>query len=97
MTNQELEWLQDLQEIYGEVPNLDEYHIVHHDFWCGYEDSGHMFILQKGSQYFMQSWQCSPYSDSNEPEWAPDVISYDEALEEIADWESYREQSDGCF
>lgn len=45
MTNQELEWLQDLQEIYGEVPNLDEYHIVHHDFWCGYEDSGHMFIL----------------------------------------------------
>jgi hypothetical protein len=45
----------------------------------------------------MQSWQYSPYSNSHEPEWAPYVISYHEALEEIVDWESYREQSEECL
>ncbi len=88
MTNQQLYWQQDLQELFPSTYDA-EFVPVWHARWSDYEESAYVYILHKGGQYYVQNYAYSVMSDDNTDHWRPYAVSDARLWEILLDWEEH--------
>ena len=67
----------------------DSYEMIFYASWSDYEEFGWLAILQKNSQFYLQSGGYCVMSDGNVDAWFPQQISVEEALEYMIEWEKW--------
>ena len=86
MTNQELEWWQELQELLGDACD-PTFVPVYHASWSDYEEHGLVFILEKEGMFYELVGGHSVMSGDYGDVWDPEPISDQAICETINEWE----------
>jgi len=74
-----------LQDIF---PGYDQSYVpIWGGYWSDYSGCAWMVILDRDGQLYMLSYCYCPETGSNDPEWNPWPITYEQALVELAEWE----------
>ena len=65
------------------------YKVVFHASWSDYEESGWIAIMENGHRFYSQTGGYCVMADNGEDRWDPQLISEDEAIELMLEWEEH--------
>jgi len=83
----QVEISQILQEVFGEQYDTS-FVPFYYAGWAGYEDDGHVCILERDGQFYELTWGYSPMADCHDDIWVVDPIESDDAvIALIEEWE----------
>ena len=83
----DLEWFNELNEWF---PNRDQSFVtLWGASWSDYSGAGWIVILEREGQLYTLEGGVHPEAISNEPEWNPILVSYEEAMRELEEWEEF--------
>jgi hypothetical protein len=83
----DLGWYNDLNEWF---PNRDQSFVpIWGASWSDYSGCGWIVILERDGQLYTLEGGVHPEASSNEPEWLPIPVSYEEAMRELEEWEEF--------
>jgi len=84
----DLHWYNSLNEMF---PDRDQDYIpIMGASWSDWSGYGWIVILEKDGQlYSLENGYSSMFEGSNELEWSPYPITYEQALEILQDWEEF--------
>lgn len=80
-------WRYELESIYGAAWDRDMQPIYAAD-WSDYEESAHIYILERAGQFYVQHYAYSVMADQHQIVWDPEPISFERAIELIDQWEN---------
>ena len=83
----DMEWFCDLNEWF---PDRDMSFVpIVGASWSDYSGCGWIVILERDGQLYTLEGGYNPMSSNNEPEWNPIPVSYEEAMQELEEWEEF--------
>ncbi len=83
----DLGWYNELNEWF---PNRDMSFVpIWGGFWSCYSGAGWIVILEREGQLYTLEGGVHPEASSNEPEWHPIPVSYEEAMQVLEEWEEF--------
>ena len=88
MTYEQWQWQRDLLDLFPQEYD-PAYVPVWHASWCDYEESGWIYVLQKGTQYYVVQGGYSVMAEDNTSCWAPMPVGDAELWEILLDWEEH--------
>lgn len=81
--------------ILEQIPGYNaDYEIVHYDEWASYEEHAYMFILRFNGQLYSLEYQYSVMSNDNNEYWDPTLITEDDAIDLISQWDDLHDKCD---
>jgi len=78
-----------VEQLYPDADPI--YQIVWFIEWSDYEEDGHLIILNCFGSTFIQRGGHCVYGEDHDS-WAPELVTEDEALEELLQWECHLEE-----
>lgn len=87
----------EIDELYDSVP--DHFLEVYFRSWSGYEEYGHMAIVQHTgtNQLYVQRWNYSVMAEDNTMNWDPWEVTEEEAIEEMLEWDQEVDEHEAGF
>ena len=87
----------EIDELYPNVP--DHFLELYFRSWSGYEEYGHMAIVQHTvtGQMYVQRWNYSVMAEDNTMQWDPWVVTEEEAIQEMLEWDQELDEHDADF
>lgn len=83
----DMEWFCDLNEWF---PDRDMSFVpTWGASWSDYSGCGWIVILERDGQLYTLEGGYNPMSSNNEPLWNPIPVSYEEAMQELEEWEEF--------
>jgi len=71
---------------------LDQFKLIFYGWWSDWEEDGWIIICEKSGQYYYQEGgHCVMAVDDKEKLFQPDLISEEEALQLMLEWEEHED------
>ncbi len=65
------------------------YKVIFYAEWSDYEENGWVAILEHNGYFYEQNGGYSVFSDDNTDRWQPQIITEDDAIQIMLDWEEH--------
>ena len=79
----------DVNEEFGITGWDPSYEVVFRACWSDYEENGWIVIMKKGHRFYSQTGGYCVMCEDNTDRWDPQLISEDEAIELMLEWEEH--------